>query len=142
MDANVAATAYVWTFFTISGSSATPFTTIASVGQPETDWDTADTVTATLGSTPASDARQFSCGMLATTSDLMVQDAQFTEIETHAVATPSTALHTSWSNSTSEQASSYTQSGGNNATGGVIIVNVDAAAAATATKVNVIVAGV
>lgn len=118
LDANVTATAYNWTFLRMVG--AAPWTRQTAVGTWDSDWDLVDTITATLGSAPVATSKLVAAGCVGSTSDSMVEGSGLSELDVHAVATPSTGLHTSWTALAVQQAASYTQTGGNNAVGGVM----------------------
>ena len=126
--ADSAITGYSWTFLSLTGSLASPV--LQSSDASNIDWDLVDTVTATLGSAPVATSALFAAAFVNSTADSIIEGAGLTEIETHSISSPSIRLHTSWTAGAVQQSASYTQDGGDNAVGGLIVVEIGIAASA------------
>lgn len=116
-------TGFNWTILQMTGSHpAIPARQAAVIS--DTDWDLADTQTATLAAAVLANSKCFAGAFINVTTDVLEQGSGLTQIDQHSVSTPSMELHTSWTAGDPQVSGSYTQTGADNGVGGLIFVEV------------------
>lgn len=115
----------VWTVLKMIGASHVPGLWQGAV-QSDSDWDLADTQTATFGTTPKTNSKIYAGATTNVTTDTIVVGAGLTEIEQHSVASASIELKTSYCAGATQSTVAYTQSSGDNLAGAVIGIEVPA----------------